>query len=504
MSESNSDFHVSRRWILAGLMATMMLAAMDSTIVSTAIPEIVGDLGGFSLFTWVFSIYLLAQTVTIPVYGKLADQYGRKPILFVGTLIFLAGSAASAGSWNMVSLIVFRAIQGLGAGSIMATVNTLAGDLFNIRERARVQGWLSSVWGLSAIIGPSLGGAFAEYASWRWIFLVNIPVGAVSIFLIGRFLHERFEQRRHRIDYAGAALVLATVGTLIFGLLQGGQAWPWLSAPSVAVFAAFIVLCAMTVWVEGRAAEPILPGWLWRRRVLAGSNLAMVGMGIVMMGPIAYLPTFAQSIYGVGAIVAGFILATMSIGWPIASSLSGRVYLNIGFRDTALGGAVLMILAGGGFLLLPYPGPIWAVVLDQVALGAGFGLLSTPLLVGIQSVVGWKERGVVTGANMFSRYLGQSLGAAIFGAIFNAAIAHALTTAPQAMANKVPTQMDKVVTALQGSQLGASARDFLRHAIYTATHHIYVGIAIFAVLTLAVVLIAPRHFPLVDDVPRED
>src|SRR5690625_4480288 len=179
-------------------MATMMLAAMDSTIVATAIPQIVGELGGFSLFTWVFSIYVLAQTVTIPVYGKLADQYGRKPILFAGTLIFLAGSAASAGSWDMLSLIVFRGFQGLGAGAIMATVNTLAGDLFNIRERARVQGWLSSVWGFSAIIGPALGGAFAEYASWRWIFLVNIPVGAISIFLIGHFLHESLEKHRHR------------------------------------------------------------------------------------------------------------------------------------------------------------------------------------------------------------------------------------------------------------------------------------------------------------------
>ncbi len=490
----------SRRWILAGLMATMMLAAMDSTIVSTAIPQIVGDLGGFSLFTWVFSIYVLAQTVTIPVYGKLADQYGRKPVLIGGTLLFLAGSAASAGSWSMVSLIIFRGIQGLGAGSIMATVNTLAGDLFNIRERARVQGWLSSVWGFSAIVGPALGGAFAEYASWRWIFLVNIPVGAVALALIGSFLREKFERRRHRIDFAGSALVLAAVGALIFGLLQGGQAWPWLSAPSLAVFAAFILLCAATVWVERRAAEPILPGWLWRRRVLTGSNLAMVGMGIVMMGPIAYLPTFAQSVFGLGAIAAGFILATMSIGWPLASSLSGRVYLNFGFRDTALGGAVLMIVAAVGFLALPYPGPIWAVVLDQVALGAGFGLLSTPLLVGIQSVVGWEQRGIVTGANMFARYLGQSLGAAIFGAIFNAGIAAQLAAAPSALHAQLPQNLNEIIRALRNPSLGHAAAGFLRHAIYIATHHIYVGVAIFSVLTLAFVLLAPRRFPLVDKV----
>jgi EmrB/QacA subfamily drug resistance transporter len=484
-------------------MATMMLAAMDSTIVSTAIPQIVGDLGGFALFTWVFSVYVLAQTVTIPVYGKLADQYGRKPILIIGTLIFLAGSAASAGSWSMVSLIVFRAIQGLGAGSIMATVNTLAGDLFNIRERARVQGWLSSVWGLSAIIGPALGGAFAEYTSWRWIFLVNIPIGAASLLLIGRFLRETVTRHRHRIDFAGAALVLATIGLLIFGLLQGGEAWPWLSAPSAIVFALVIVLAALTIIVEQRASEPILPGWLWRRRVLSGSNAAMIGMGIVMMGPIAYLPTFAQSVFGVGAIAAGFILATMSIGWPIASSLSGRVYLSIGFRDTALGGAVLMIVAGAGFLALSYPGPIWAVVLDQVVLGAGFGLLSTPLLVGIQSVVGWKERGVVTGANMFARYLGQSLGAAIFGAIFNAAMAAQLGGAPASL-HALPRELNRLIGVLHDPRTSAKALAFLRHAIYVATHHIYIGIAIFALLTLFCVLVAPRRFPLVgDDTPSD-
>lgn len=496
----SGDFDGRRRWILAALMATMMLAAMDSTIVSTAIPQIVGDLGGFSLFTWVFSIYVLAQTVTIPIYGKLADQYGRKPVLIVGTLIFLAGSAASAGSWSMVSLIVFRAFQGLGAGSIMATVNTLAGDLFSIRERARVQGWLSSVWGFSAIVGPTLGGAFAEYASWRWIFLVNIPVGAVALTLIASFVSERFERRKHRVDYAGAALVLATVGSLIFGLLQGGRAWPWLSPPSYAVFAAFLLLCAATVGVERHAAEPILPGWLWRRRVLSSSNLAMVGMGIVLMGPIAYLPTFAQSVYGVGAIIAGFILASSSIGWPIASALSGRVYLHFGFRDTALGGAVLMTFAAVGFLALPYPGPIWALVLDQVMLGAGFGLISTPLLVGIQSVVGWQERGVVTGANMFSRYLGQSLGAAIFGAIFNAAIAAQLLGAPKALRAGLPKDLNQVISTLHGSGLGEAAGNFLRHAIYVSTHHVYIGIVVFSVLTVACVLFAPRRFPLVEEI----
>ncbi|MCC7327790.1 MAG: MFS transporter [Burkholderiales bacterium] len=450
MSDNAPDA-TQRRWILAALMLTMMLAAMDTTIVATAIPQIVGDLGGFALFTWVFSIYLLAQTATIPIYGKLADTFGRKPVLVVGTLIFLAGSVASALAWNMVALIVFRGLQGLGAGSIMATVNTLAGDLYSVRERARIQGWLSSAWGIAAIVGPTLGGAFAEYASWRWIFLINLPIGALSIILIGRFLHEQPQHRRHRIDYAGAGLVLATGGSLIFGLLQGGQAWPWLSAPSIGVFAVTAALATATILVERRAREPIMPAWLWRHRMLAGTNLAMVGMGLMMMGPTTYLPTFGQSVLGLGAIAAGFVLAAMVIGWPVASALSGQLYLRIGFRDTALVGAVLIVIAAVGFLLLPYPGSAWLVALDQVVLGAGFGLLSTPLLVGVQSTVTWRDRGVVTGANIFSRYLGQSLGAAIFGAIFNNTIAAELARASATLRPHLPDHVDAVIGELHGA-----------------------------------------------------
>jgi EmrB/QacA subfamily drug resistance transporter len=495
----NKETKTSQGWILAMLMATMMLAAMDSTIVSTAIPQIVDDLGGFSLFTWVFSIYVLAQTVTIPLYGKLADLYGRKPILIFGTIVFLVGSAASASSWNMVSLIVFRAIQGTGAGSIMATVNTLAGDLFSIRKRAKVQGWLSSVWGFSAIVGPVIGGAFAEYATWRWIFLVNLPIGAVAIFLIWRLLHEEFEQEPHQIDYAGSVSVLLTVGLLIFGLLQGGHTWNWISIQSLIIILLVIVLAAITVWIERCAEEPIIPGWLWGRRVLSGSNLAMVGMGIVMMGPIAYLPTFGQSVFGLGAIAAGLLVAVSSIVWPFASSLSGKLYLSIGFRDTAIAGVILMVLASAGFLALPYPGPIWAVVIDQIVLGAGFGLLSTPLLVGIQSVVGWEERGVVTGANMFARYLGQSLGAAIVGAIFNAAILSQFHSAPSSLQSEIPNNINKLISVLHNPALGRAVKSFLRHSIYIATHHIYLGMTVFGVLTLFCVLLAPRRFPIVDD-----
>jgi len=492
----NRDDVNRRGLILSGLMCMMMLAAMDTTIVSTAIPQIVADLGGFRLFSWVFSIYLLAQTVTIPIYGKLSDLFGRKRVLIVGTLIFLAGSAASSLSWNMVSLIMFRGVQGLGASAIMATVWTLAGDLYSVRERAAVQGWLSSVWGIAAIVGPLLGGAFAEYFSWRWIFLVNLPVGALALALIGTFLHEEFERGHPQIDYLGSVLVLTSVGAVIFGLLQGGQAWPWTSRQSIAVFATAVVLLAATVWAERRAAQPVMPGWLWRRRILAGSNLAVVGMGLVLMAPSTYLPTFSQSVQGLGPISAGMVLASMSIGWPTASALSGPLYIRIGFRDTALIGATLIFFASGGFLLMPSPQPVWAVVLDQVTLGAGFGLLSTALLVGVQSVVGWDQRGVVTGANMFSRYLGQSIGAALFGAVFNAAVADRLARVPASIAKGVPQSVNDIIGTLQDAHTGAAAKAYLRHSIDLATRHLFLVMAALGILTLLVLLVVPRHFPL--------
>jgi len=488
-----------RGWILVALMFAMMLAAMDTTIVSTAIPQIVDDLGGFAMITWVFSIYLLAQTVTIPIYGNLADMFGRKPVLVVGTLIFLAGSAACALAWDMVSLIVFRGLQGLGAGSIMATVNTIAGDLYSVRERARVQGWLSSVWGVAAVAGPLLGGAFAEHATWRWIFLINLPIGAAALGLLVRFLHEKPSHRSHRIDYLGAILILCTGCVLIYGLLQGGQAWPWGSASSIAVLALGAALVVVTVWVERRAAEPVMPGWLWRDRVLAGTNLSMIGMGAVLMGPNVYLPTFGQSVLGLGAIAAGFVLASLSLGWPLASALSGRVYARIGFRDAGLAGAALMTIAAFAFLALPDPPNVWLLLLDQVALGAGFGLLSTPLLVGVQSTVGWNRRGTVTGANIFSRYLGQTLGAAIFGAIFNAALRERLLAAPVDLHAQLPQHVDAVIDALHGSDLSMPARQYLQDAIAAATGNVYVGLSVIAVCTLVVLFVAPRHFPLVDD-----
>jgi multidrug resistance protein len=475
-------------------MVTMGLSAMDNTIVATAIPQVVRDLGGFSLFSWVFSSYLLAQTVTIPIYGKLADQWGRKPILIAGTIVFLTGSALCASSWNMVSLICFRGLQGIGAGAIMATVSTLAGDLYELKERGRVQGWLSSVWGIAAVFGPTLGGSLAQYGSWRWIFLVNLPLGAASIVMIGRFLHERVERTRHRIDVAGAAAVLVAAAALVFGLLQGGVAWSWWSPQSVAVFAVAALAATAAVVAERRAAEPILPPWLWRRRALAGSGLAAVGLGLLVIGPTTFLATYGQLVLGLGAVAAGGVLATMSFGWPLATSQSARLFLRLGFRDTALIGAGLCLIAVAGFLLFPAQAHVWQPVLDTFVLGGGLGLLSVCTVVGPQSAVGWGQRGVVTGSVMFCRYLGQSLGAAVFGAIFNASLNARLRSAPGPLQARLPHSVSQVSATIGQASRQGPAASYLRDAISAGTRDVYISLVVAAVVTIAIIAaIIPRH-----------
>ncbi|MBK3596321.1 MFS transporter, partial [Streptomyces sp. MBT51] len=385
----------ARRPVAAALMLGMGLAALDGTIVATAVPQIVGDLGGFAVFSWLFSGYLLAVTVTLPVYGKLSDTFGRKPVLIAGIVLFLAGSLLCAAAWNMAALIAFRVVQGLGGGALQGTVQTIAADLYPLKERPRIQAKLSTVWATSSVAGPALGGLLAAYADWRWIFLVNLPVGAVALWLVIRHLHEPARPRpatRPRTDWAGALTVFATGALLLTALVQGQVAWPWLSAPSLALFGASAAMAALTVVVERRAAEPVIPGWVWRRRTIASVNLALGAMGLLMVAPTVFLPTYAQAVLGLGPIAAGFVLSAMTLSWPVSAALADRVYNRVGFRRTAItgmSGALLVLLA---FPLLPFPGSPWHPALLMLLLGAALGLFQLPLIVGVQSTVGWAER----------------------------------------------------------------------------------------------------------------
>jgi multidrug resistance protein len=470
-------------------MLSMALAALDATIVSTAVPQIVGDLGGFSVFSWLFSGYLLAVTVTLPVYGKLSDTFGRKPVLIAGSVVFLLGSLLCAVAWNMGALIAFRVVQGLGGGALQGTVQTLAADLYPLKDRPKIQSKLSTVWAVSAVAGPGLGGVLAAYADWRWIFLINLPIGMVALWLIARHLHEpeRETTPHARVDWAGALAVFACGGVLLTALVQGGVAWPWLSAPSLALFGAGLALVAVVVLVERRAAEPIIPGWVWRRRTIAAVNLALGALGLLMVAPSVFLPTYAQSVLGLAPVAAGFVLSVWTLSWPVSAALSQHVYRRIGFRNTAMlgiGTAALILFA---FPFLPYPGQAWQPTLLMLLLGAALGLFQLPLIVGVQSTVGWAERGTTTASVLFCRQTGQTIGAAVFGAVANGVLAARLGGAGD---------LDSVTRALDAG----TAPEATRRAIADAVHAVYLGAAGAAALAFLVLLfLAPRKFPVLGD-----
>jgi EmrB/QacA subfamily drug resistance transporter len=448
---SDIGLRSERGAILLAVMVATGLVAIDSTIIATAVPSIVDDLGSFSSFPWLFSVYLLTSAVTVPVYSKLADTIGRRPVLLFGIAVFLLGSIFAGLAWSMPALIVARAVQGIGAGAILPLSITIVGDIYTIQERARVQGYIASVWAIAAVVGPTLGGIFAQLGIWRGIFLVNIPLCVVAIWLLMRNYRETVEHRKHRIDYVGATLLTASMTLIMLGVLEGGTGWAWNSPISIGIFAAGAVLLAIFVMVEHRVSEPVLPLTIFRRRIISSTTVLGFGIGVGLVGLTAFIPTYLEVGTGASPLVAGLALATFTIGWPIAAALAGRFYLRWGFRKTSIGGG-LLVLVGTVVLALLAPHPSVALVaISCFFIGAGFGFAAVPSLVAAQSSVEWSERGVVTGANMFARSLGQALGAAILGAIANSIIA----------------------------RMGGDAHD--AHTIITASVAVFIGVAVVAV-----------------------
>jgi MFS family permease len=411
------------------------LVAIDSTIVATAVPSIVRDVGGFSSFPWLFSAYLLAQAVSVPVYAKLSDMAGRKPIILIGIGLFLLGSILCGLAWSMPALIAFRVVQGLGAGAVQPVAITIAGDIYSVAERAKVQGYLASVWAVSSVVGPTLGGVFSSLGIWRGIFLVNVPLCLLAGWMLVRAFHENIERTKHRVDYLGAALLTVSLSLIILGALEGGQAWDWDSPISIGAFAVGAVLLAIFLLVERRAAEPVLPPWVLSRRLLATTTFISFGVGAVILGLTSYVPTFLQGAVATSPVIAGLSLAALTIGWPISASQSGRLYLRLGFRSTALIGISVTVIGSVILALSAYTPNAVLVAASCFIVGLGLGLVATPTLIAAQSSVEWNERGVVTGTNLFARSIGSALGVAVFGAVANAIYAGSANshTNPQAV-----------------------------------------------------------------------
>ncbi len=409
-----------RVWIFVAALASVFMTAIEGTIVATAMPTIVASLGGFEYLSWVFTAYLLTQTVTIPIYGRMSDVYGRKPLLLLGIALFVAGSVLCGFAWSMLSLVAFRVVQGIGAGAVMPVGRTLIGDVYHGAERARMQGYVSSVFVGAAVLGPMVGAFLAAHTVWPMVFWVNVPFALGAALLLVWKLRERIEPRPQRIDWPGSGLLALGTGVLMFALAEASRVGPGIT---VGLGAAAVLVLALFVLWEQRVPEPVWPLDLWRDRVIASGNVVSLAFGATTMGFAAFLPAYIQGVMGRSALAAGGTLMAMSCAGPVGAVLAGRIMLRSSYRTAAAAGAMISIVGGTMMLRL---GPASAIALPTAAgllLGFGMGMNNNTYMVAVQADTGWSRRGIATSTILFTRILGQAIGAALFGGILNARLA---------------------------------------------------------------------------------
>jgi multidrug resistance protein len=463
-SESGEAARSGRRIVAVALMMAMAVAALEQTVVSTAMPTIIAQLRGLEIYPWVFSAYLLAATVTTPLYGKLADRLGRKRVLLFGLGLFGLGSALSGLSRSMPELIGMRALQGLGAGAIGPIVLTMIGDLYTLRERARVQGLFSGVWGVSSLAGPALGGVLTDYLSWRWVFFVTVPFAAVAAWLLARHVHETVQHKVVApIDGAGAALLAGGSGALLMAVLggEGRPAWQtaaWLGAAAVLV-----------VWLvrqERRAADPVLPLDLLARPTIAAAVVGSFALGGVLFGVDTYVPLFVQGVLGGTATDAGRMITPLFLTWSVSVAVAAAVVVRLGYRATALVGSGLialgMVAVAWGSLRPALARPAFAVGL--VVMGLGMGPTSLSQILSVQNAVPWGRRGAATGAVVFFRTIGGALGVGVLGATLGLELAHRLSASrgldvAAALRPETHARLAPAALATVRSAMGLSLRD---------------------------------------------
>lgn len=477
-----------RSLVLLCITLSLFMSAIEATIVATAMPQIVARLGGFALYSWVFSGFLLTQTATTVIFGKLSDIYGRKPIIIGGTLVFLVGSALCGFAWSMESMIVFRLLQGIGAGSMQPIAVTIAGDIYSPRERLRVQAVLSGVWAGAAIVGPLCGGIIVEYFSWSWIFWINIPVGIVTIAGFVFFMHEDIAHKRHSIDYLGATLFSVAVGAGLIALTQSAT----LSVAQIAGLVAASAAAALAFLVaERRAAEPMIALDLWGGKLVATCNAALFFGMMALAGITSYLPLYFQGVLGYSALYAGLPLTVMLVSWPLASAFSSKILRLMSVRTaTRMGG--LLIPAGAVFLLFLKPGENLILAgIGPALMGFGMGLLNILSVVMIQGSIEWSKRGSATASLIFARTLGNTVGVAAIGAVLNFGIVY-FAAAQTGMAAATPEHVNELLASI-GSIAGGGAEAGLQTVLDAALHVAFWEMLGFAICAGAISLLIPTR-----------
>jgi EmrB/QacA subfamily drug resistance transporter len=451
------------RTVFIALMLGMFLAALDQTIVSVALPTIVGDLGGLSHLSWVVTSYLLAATVSTPIYGKLGDMYGRKPVFLVAILIFLAGSMLAGLSQSMAELIGFRALQGIGAGGLMVGAQAIIADIVPPRERGRYMGLIGSVFAVASVAGPLLGGFLVTNLSWRWVFYVNLPVGILAVLIVSTRLHLHTPHKRHRIDYLGAALLSGGVGALILLATWGGTEYPWGSSEIVGLGIVGVALLTIFVWWEGRAAEPILPLQLFRSRIFTVANAMGFTIGMAMFGAIIFIPLFLQIVYGVSAKSSGLRTIPLMAGLLVTAVVSGRTISRIGrYRPFPIAGTAVLVVGMYLLSLLGVDTPPWVASVYMVVVGVGLGLVMQVLVLVVQNDARPQEIGVATSSATFFRSMGGAFGVALFGTIFASRLSDQLASLPRRVTAHLGSGVQ--LNPVQIDQLPARIHDEVLHA----------------------------------------
>lgn len=478
--------------VLAFLMTTMALGSIEGTIVATAMPSIVASLGGFELYGWVFSAFLLTQAVFTPISGSLADALGRKPVLLLSIGLFLLASVACGFAGTMTQLIVFRLVQGIGAAGINTMVVTLAGDLYTVRERGRVQAYLASVWGVSSVLGPLIGGLVVANFDWAWVFWFSVPFGIAAIFGLSRFLDEKVQRSARKVDLGGAVLLFIAIAGLMLLLNLGAE----LSGVQLAL--GVVLVGVPMAWLVRRLLTvpgAILPLDLWRDRLILLANLSAFIAGMVMIGLITYAPPYVQGVMGYAPLVAGFALSTMSLGWPIASSTAGRLLIPLGPANTARLGGLAALIGGSLYLALrPEFGPWW-VAASSFFVGTALGFVNTSSIVSIQSVVTWERRATATAGNMLMRLLGNSVGAALLGGVLNASLARRIARsdlAGEVSVGTIEQIMDPALVVDGAAALPAEVHDALATMLAGGLHEVFTVVFVAAVTLFVLTLLWPR------------
>ncbi|MFI5341728.1 MAG: MDR family MFS transporter [Candidatus Methylomirabilales bacterium] len=413
-----------KKWLVViAVDMAMALAALDNTIIGTAMPTVVASLGGLSLFSWVFSIYLLTSTVALPIFGRLSDLFGRRNMFVVAIWIFTGASALCGFATSMEFLIAARGLQGIGAGGSFALAQAVFGEVFPPHERGRMQGYLAAVWGISALIGPLIGGLIVMSLGWRWTFFVNIPVGvAANYLLVIGLTGLASEGTRRRVDYAGTACLLVSIIALMLSLLEVGQAGRLFGAGTLAGLLIFLIFTVLFLWIEGRVPEPILPLGLFAHRTFTTTTACLFLSGVAMFGAVSFIPLFVQGVLGGTAIQAGTVLTPTTLSWTVGSALGGRLLNRLGYRTLAVAGMVSLTTGYFLFTRLGAGSSLSHAAESGAILGLGMGLITVTTVVAVQTAAPPGQIGVVSTMPFFFRNIGATIGVAIMGTILNAHI----------------------------------------------------------------------------------